>query len=146
MCQWFLHISSVYNPRKVKWQIRLMKNKISAVNFAANICEENSFQTAVSCYLERDHHPPLFFAAYLSYLSPTYRLLFLSPLITCVVFFFFVLQDLPWGRADQGSQETLSKTWHVSENDWSWSCCTYNWGKWQEGSDQTQIHAVERDY
>lgn len=41
-----------------------MKNKISAVNFAANICEENSFQTAVSCYLETDHPPPLFFAAY----------------------------------------------------------------------------------
>lgn len=52
-----------------------MKNKISAVNFAANICEENSFQTAVSCYLETDHPPPLFFAAYHS--SPVLCFFFL---------------------------------------------------------------------
>lgn len=61
-----------------------MKNKISAVNFAANICEENSFQTAVSCYLETDL---LSFLPPTSHLSPTYLLLFLSPLITCAVFF-----------------------------------------------------------
>lgn len=59
---------------------------------------------------------------------------------------FNLLQNLPGGRADQGSEEALSEARHVPENDRGGSQRTHAGGKPAEGRDETEIHAVEGDH